>query len=82
MMRTSTLIGCVLPSRSITRSCSTRSSLTWTSSGSSPISSRNKRRLVGGFEAADLPRQGAGVSAALAAEQLAFDERAAEWRRS
>ena len=40
MMRTSTLTGCVFPRRSITRSCSTRSSLTWTSIGKSPISSR------------------------------------------
>ena len=35
-----------------------------------------ERRLVGRFEAADLPRQRAGVGAALAAEQLAFDQRA------
>ena len=32
--------------------------------------------MVGGFEAADLARQRAGVGAALAAEQLALDERA------
>ena len=34
-----------------------------------------QRRLIGGFEAADLPRQRAGVGAALAAEQLALDQR-------
>ena len=34
-----------------------------------------ERRLVGGFEAPDLPRQRTGVCAALASEQLAFDER-------
>ena len=39
-----------------------------------------ERRLVGGFEAADLARQRAGVGAALAAEQLAFDERGGDRR--
>ena len=41
MMRTSTDTGRGLPSRSKVRSCRTRSSLIWTSSGRSPISSRN-----------------------------------------
>ena len=75
MIRTSTLIGVFPPSRSITLSCSTRSSLTCASRVSSPISSRKIVDPSASFEAADLLRQRAGVSAALAAKQLALDER-------
>ena len=75
MMRVSTCIDFGLPSRSICRSSITRSSLTCTSRGSSPISSRKMRRAIRQLEATDLPGERAGEGALLPAEQLAFDER-------
>ena len=74
-MRVSTRIGFGLPSRSICRSSSTRSSLTWTSHRQVADLVEEDRRVVGQLEPADLPRQRAGERALLAAEQLAFDQR-------
>ena len=72
--RTSTLMVLGLPSRSNSPVSRTRSSLAWTSNGSSPTSSRKSVESVRDLEAPDLARQRAGEGALLPAEELAFDE--------
>ena len=76
MIRTSTPTAFGLPSRSICRSSSTRSSLTCMSERQVADLVEKDRRVVRQFEPADLPRQRAGKGALLPAEQFALDERA------
>ena len=61
------------PSRSMVRSCSARSSLTWSDSGMLSISSRNSVPPCGVFEPSDPLPAGAGESAGLVAEDLALE---------
>ena len=63
------------PSRSICRSCRTRSSLTWKDGGSSLISSRNSVPPLAASKRADAPLAGAGEGPLLVAEQLGLDQR-------
>ena len=72
--RTSTLTVFVPPSRSNSRSCSTRNNFTCVTGGTSPISSRKQRALVGQFELAGLAGNGAGERSLFEAEQFTFQQ--------
>ena len=73
-MRVSTAIGLRPPIRSITRSWRKRSSLTWSGSGMSPTSSRNRVPPCGQLDLADVGLDRAGEGAALVAEQLGLEQ--------
>ena len=73
--RTSTLIVLVPPTRSNSRSCRTRSSLTCISIGISPISSRNSVPPSASSKRPGLRADGAGEGALLVAEQLRLHQR-------
>ena len=66
------------PSRTTSRSCSTRSSFTCSGGGSSPISSRNRVPPCAASNQPGLAPGRAGERAALVAEQLALDQGLAE----
>ena len=70
----------VPPSRSISRSWSTRSSLTWVERLTSPISSRKMRPALGELEPPFLRPLRAGEGALLVAEELGLDQRLGERR--
>ena len=72
--RTLTLIGCVPPSRSISRSCSTRSSLTCVAGRQLADLVEEQRAAVGQLELALLGGLGVGEGARLVAEQLRLDQ--------
>ena len=82
MMRTSTAIWRVPPTRSNTRSCSTRSSLTCIVGRHVADLVEEERAAVGLLEAALAGARGAGERALLVAEQLALEQVAPGWRRS
>ena len=75
MIRTSRRTAWVEPRRRIVRSSSARSSLGCSSSGSSPISSRNTVPPWAASKAPSAPLAGAGERAPLVPEQLALDQR-------
>ena len=72
--RTSARIVCVPPSRSNSRSCSTRSSLTCVARLSSPISSRNSVPPSASSKRPFFERVRAGERALLVAEELRLDQ--------
>ena len=73
-MRTLARMVSVPPRRSNSRSCSTRSSLTWVARLISPISSRKSVPAFGELEAPLFAGMGAGKCALFVAEQLGFDQ--------
>ncbi len=78
--RTLTLTVSVPPSRSNSRSCSTRSSFTCVARCTSPISSRNSVPPSRQLEASLLPVLRAGERALFVAEQLRLDQRIGQRR--
>ena len=76
--RTSTLIGASPPTRSNSRSCSTRSSLTCIAGGMSPTSSRKSVPPSASSKRPSLLLDRAGERALLVAEQLALEQRLGE----
>ena len=75
MTRTSTGMRRVPPTRSISRSWSTRRILAWRSTRRVAISSRNSVPAVRQLELPELPRDGAREGALLVAEELRLEER-------
>ena len=75
MTRTSTFMVLVPPTRSNSRSCSTRSSFAWNASGHVADLVEKQRAAVGQLEAARAVRDGAGEGALLVAEQLRLEQR-------
>ena len=73
-MRMSTFTGLPPPTRSISRSCSARSSLACRRPSISEISSSSRVPPSGLLELADPPRHRAGEGALLVAEQLALQQ--------
>ena len=82
MMRTSTLIGCVLPEAFDDALLQDAEQLDLDFHRQLADLVEEDRGQVGGLEAADLPRERARVGAPLAAEQLALDERRRDGARS
>ena len=74
MTRMSNFSGFESPTRSISRSCSARSSLAWRASGIERHFVDEQRAVVGQLEAADARGDGAGERALHVAEQLGLDE--------
>ena len=80
MTRTSTLIVSLPPTRSNSRSCRKRSSLTWIAGEISPISSRNSVPPSACWKRPSRRADRAGERAALVAEQLALEQRLGQRR--
>ena len=81
MTRTSTLIDWLEPTRSNSRSCSTRSSLACSGQRHVADLVQEDRALVGHLEAADALSVGAGERALFVAEQLALHQRRRQRRQ-
>jgi hypothetical protein len=75
MMRTSILTVCESPTRSNSRSCSTRSSFAWSAGLIVPTFVEEERPLVRLLEASLARADGAGERAAHVPEELGFEQR-------